>query len=30
MFARGQLKKVAFTAKDIDAQAVVRYRPGEK
>lgn len=30
MFARGQLKKVAFTAKDVDAQAVVRYRPGDK
>src|SRR5215510_1261773 len=30
MFAKGQLKKVAFTAKDVDAQAVVRYRPGEK
>jgi acyl-homoserine-lactone acylase len=30
MFAKGQLKTVAFTARDIDAQAVVRYRPGEK
>jgi acyl-homoserine-lactone acylase len=30
MFAKGQLKPVAFTAKDIDAQAVLRYRPGEK
>ena len=30
MFAKGQLKPVAFTGKDIDAQAVVRYRPGEK
>jgi len=29
MFAKGQLKKVAFTAQDIDAQAVTRYRPGE-
>jgi acyl-homoserine-lactone acylase len=28
MFARGELKKVAFTAKDVDAQAVQRYRPG--
>jgi acyl-homoserine-lactone acylase len=28
MFARGEMKKVAFTAKDIDAQAVLRYRPG--
>ena len=30
MFAKGQLKPVAFTARDIEAQAVVRYRPGEK
>lgn len=30
MFAQGQLKKVAFTAADVDAQAVMRYRPGEK
>ena len=29
MFAKGQLKPVAFTAKDIDAQAVIRYRPGQ-
>ena len=29
MFAKGQLKPVAFTAKDVDSQAVVRYRPGE-
>lgn len=28
MFARGELKKVAFIAKDVDAQAVLRYRPG--
>ena len=28
-FAKGDLKRVAFTEKDIDAQAVVRYRPGE-
>jgi acyl-homoserine-lactone acylase len=28
MFARGELKPVAFTAKDVDAQAVTRYRPG--
>jgi acyl-homoserine-lactone acylase len=28
-FAAGDLKRVAFTEKDIDAQAVVRYRPGE-
>jgi acyl-homoserine-lactone acylase len=30
MFAKGQLKKVAFTAADVDAQSVVRYRPGQK
>ena len=30
MFANGQLKKVAFTTADVDAQAVTRYRPGEK
>jgi acyl-homoserine-lactone acylase len=30
MFARGEMKKVAFTARDVDAGAVVRYRPGEK
>jgi acyl-homoserine-lactone acylase len=30
MFARGELKKVAFTEADVDAQAVLRYRPGEK
>jgi acyl-homoserine-lactone acylase len=30
MFAKGQLKPVAFTTKDIDAQTVIRYRPGEK
>ena len=30
MFARGEMKKVVFTARDIDRQAVVRYRPGER
>jgi hypothetical protein len=30
MFAKGELKKVAFTARDVDSQAVVRYHPGEK
>jgi len=30
MFAKGQLKKVSFTSADVDAQAVTRYRPGEK
>jgi acyl-homoserine-lactone acylase len=30
IFAKGQLKQVAFTAGDVDAQTVVRYRPGEK
>jgi acyl-homoserine-lactone acylase len=29
MFARGEMKKVAFTARDVDAQAVARYRPGK-
>jgi len=29
-FARGDLKRVAFSEKDVDAQAVVRYRPGER
>jgi acyl-homoserine-lactone acylase len=28
-FASGDLKRVAFSEKDIDAQAVIRYRPGE-
>jgi acyl-homoserine-lactone acylase len=28
MFARGELKKVAFTPRDVDASAVVKYRPG--
>lgn len=30
MFAKGEMKKVAFTKADIDAQAIVRFRPGEK
>ncbi len=30
MFARGEMKPVAFTAADIEAQAVVRFRPGEQ
>lgn len=29
MFARGALKPVAFTATDVERQAVARYRPGE-
>jgi acyl-homoserine-lactone acylase len=28
-FTRGDLKRVAFTQKDIDAKSVVRYRPGD-
>jgi acyl-homoserine-lactone acylase len=28
MFARGELKKVAFAAGDVDAGTVARYRPG--
>ena len=30
MFARGEMKKVAFTARDIERQTVSRYRPGER
>jgi acyl-homoserine-lactone acylase len=30
MFARGEMKKVAFTEKEIESDAVKRYRPGEK
>jgi acyl-homoserine-lactone acylase len=30
MFARGEMKKVAFTARDVEATAVIRYRPGER
>lgn len=30
MFARGEMKKVAFTATDVDAGAIKRFRPGEK
>ena len=29
MFAKGQLKPVAWSDKDIDAQTIKRYRPGE-
>jgi len=29
-FARGEMKKVAFTERDVDRQAVTRYRPGER
>ena len=29
LFARGELKRVVFAEKDIDSQAVVRYRPGQ-
>ena len=28
MFARGEMKRVAFTARDVDAGAVQRFRPG--
>ena len=28
MFAKGGYKTVAFTAKDVDAGAIARYRPG--
>ena len=30
MFAKGEMKKVAFTQADVNAQAVVRFRPGQK
>jgi acyl-homoserine-lactone acylase len=30
LFAKGELKPVAYDARDVDAQVVVRYRPGEK
>jgi acyl-homoserine-lactone acylase len=30
LFAKGELKRVAFTAADIEAQAVKRYRPGKQ
>ena len=29
MFARGTFKRVAFTARDVEAAAVARYRPGQ-
>jgi acyl-homoserine-lactone acylase len=29
MFAKGEVKRVAFTARDVDAQAVLRFRPGQ-
>jgi hypothetical protein len=28
MFARGHMKKVMLTARDIEANTVKRYRPG--
>ena len=30
MFAKGEMKKVAFTEADVNAQAVIRFRPGQK
>ena len=30
MFARGEMKRVAFTESDINASAVKRYRPGQR
>ena len=30
MFAKGEMKKVAFTEEDVNAQARVRFRPGQK
>ena len=29
MFARGEMKRVAFTRRAVDAGAVIRYRPGQ-
>jgi acyl-homoserine-lactone acylase len=29
MFARGEMKKVLFLPRDVEAGAVRRYRPGE-
>jgi acyl-homoserine-lactone acylase len=29
MFARGEMKRVAWSEKDVEAQTVRRYRPGE-
>jgi hypothetical protein len=28
MFARGEMKRVAFLEPDIEAQTIKRYRPG--
>lgn len=28
MFARGEMKRVAFSMRDVDRQAITRYRPG--
>lgn len=30
IFAKGEVKKVAFTEKDVDAAAVLKFKPGEK
>jgi hypothetical protein len=30
MFARGELKRVAWTDADIERAAIRRYRPGEE
>jgi len=30
MFARGELKPVAFSRADIERQAIRRYRPGQR
>jgi len=29
LFARGQLKPVAWSERDIEAQTIKKYRPGE-
>ena len=30
MFAKGEMKKVAFTKADVDSQSISKFRPGEK
>ncbi|MEK7854912.1 MAG: penicillin acylase family protein, partial [Acidobacteriota bacterium] len=30
MSAKGEMKKVAFTEKDVEAAAVLKFKPGEK
>ncbi len=30
MFAKGERKTIAFTSKDVDAGAIVKFRPGQR